>query len=744
MSERPSPDPAPESTPPVSNFTGPVGELIAQQMLQPPTRPGLVAQLDRFEVLRLLGAGGMGIVLLARDTLVNQHVAIKLIRSELVSNQGIVHRFLKEAGHLKRLQHPNVVPVAEISTRAEGPYFVMPYFERGSLAAQIRPGEPLAADQILALASPLAEGLAFAHRNGIIHRDLKPANILLAADGRACLADFGLARTVFNDSIVDVENRNLEGTAPYMSPAVARGEAEDTRCDIYSFGAVLYEMLTGHAPYKGRGTKDILNQIIAGPPRPVRTLNPRADAGLVTVTEGCLARELRDRYADMRDVAEDLQRLRKKLPPTGPRGGDSSGPAPHRRHLWLATAGGAVLLAGGAWLAGWFSGQPATRPVELPRQTNSLPNLAVVSTNPAAVSGATNPVATPPGSTPVPAPPAPVWTLTTLAGQTGVGGYVDGSSDEAEFRLPNALAVTTNGDIFLADTANFVIRHISLGGVVNTVAGIPESHGTTDGAGTEALFWATFGLAADAQGNLFVADTANDIIRKVSTTGTVTTFAGKPGHPGSTDGVGAEAGFRNPWGLTTDTNGNLYVADLSNDTIRKITPAGKVTTLAGRAGQAGSQDGSAATTARFNGPAALALDATGNLYVADSANDCIRKISLRGQVTTVAGLAGQAGSADGLGAAARFNNPQGLAVDAQGNLFVADTGNNTIRCIAPDGTVTTLVGQPGLTGATDGGGRTARLNHPTGLALDADGALLIADANNQVIRKLALITGAGP
>ena len=133
------------------------------------------------------------------------------------------------------------------------------------------------------------------------------------------MADFGLARTLFNDTIVDVESRQLEGTAPYMSPAVAAGDAEDTRCDIYSFGALLYEMLTGHPPYKGRGTKEILDQIIAGPPKPITSLNPDADRGLVAVAEGCMARELRDRYADMRDVLKDLQRIKEGKPPIGQR-----------------------------------------------------------------------------------------------------------------------------------------------------------------------------------------------------------------------------------------------------------------------------------------------------------------------------------------------------------------------------------------------------------------------------------------
>ena len=126
----------PDFGPPVSAFTGPVAELIAQRMLLPPTRPGLLALLDQYEILRVLGGGGMGIVLLARDPANNREVAVKMVRSDLVSNQNVVYRFLKEAGHLKRLRHTNVIPVQTISDRAEGPYFVMPYFEKGSLAGR--------------------------------------------------------------------------------------------------------------------------------------------------------------------------------------------------------------------------------------------------------------------------------------------------------------------------------------------------------------------------------------------------------------------------------------------------------------------------------------------------------------------------------------------------------------------------------------------------------------------------------
>ncbi len=700
--------------PPVSSFTGPIAELIAQRMLAPPPRPGLLAILDQFEILRVLGGGGMGIVLLARDSHTGREVAIKLIKSDLVANQDIVHRFLKEAGHLKRLRHTNVVPVQKISDRAEGPYFVMPYFEKGSLANRIKPGQPLDTECILDLAAQVAEGLSFAHRSGIIHRDLKPANILLTADGKACLADFGLARTLFNDTVVDVESRQWEGTAPYMSPAVAAGDAEDTRCDIYSFGALLYEMLTGHPPYQGRGTKEILDQILAGPPRPIAGLNPQADRGLVAVAEGCMARELRDRYADMRDVLKDLQRIKENKQPTGQHGlkgkvGDQLSQARRMlKVLWLPAC-----LAGMAFV-GWMLWR-GRAPVVMARP-------------------------------PIPTPAASgqsVWNITTVAGRVGVGGYADGAGNQAQFRLPNSAAVDRAGNVYMADTANNTIRKISPDGVVSTLAGSSGNHGNANGTGSEARFWAPFGIAVDRAGNIYVADTANNTIRKVTPKGLVSALAGLAGHPGSTDDTGTNARFRNPWGVAVDSLGNVFVADMSNDTIRKITPTRMVSTLAGQAGISGGVDG-AGTSAQFNHPFAIAVDGADNLYVSDSANDTVRKITPGGVVSTLAGLPGQAGSTDGSGNAARFWNPQGLAVDGKGNIYVADTGNHTIRRITPTGEVTTLAGLAATSGATDGIGKDARFNSPGGLAVDNTGNLYVADTGNHSVRKIILSASKHP
>ena len=188
--------------------------------------------------------------------------------------------------------------------------------------------------------------------------------------------------------------------------------------------------------------------------------------------------------------------------------------------------------------------------------------------------------------------------------------------------------------------------------------------------------------------------TRNDTIRKITPAGVVTTFAGTAGQSGSADGTGAAARFTNPEGTAVDGAGNVYVADTFNDTIRKITPAGVVTTLAGTAGQGGSADGTGAA-ARFAFPTGVAVDGAGNVYVADTDNDTIRKITPAGVVTTLAGTAGQSGSADGTGAAARFNSPFGLAVDGAGNIYVADEDNDAIREITPAGVVSTLAGTAG-------------------------------------------------
>jgi sugar lactone lactonase YvrE len=220
-------------------------------------------------------------------------------------------------------------------------------------------------------------------------------------------------------------------------------------------------------------------------------------------------------------------------------------------------------------------------------------------------------------------------------------------------------------------------------------------------------------------------------------------LAGLAGHPGNKDGIGTNARFRNPWGVAVDDASNVFVADMSNDTIRKITPNGMVSTLAGQAGISGSLNGFG-TSAQFNNPFAIAVDKADNIYVSDSANDTIRKITPGGVVSTLAGLPGYAGGTDGNGNDARFWNPQGLAVDDGGNIYVADTGNNTVRKITPMGGVTTLAGLAGASGTTDGIGKDARFNSPGGVAVDRTGNIYVADTNNHAVRKMAFSASEHP
>jgi serine/threonine protein kinase/sugar lactone lactonase YvrE len=700
--------------PPMSVFAGPIAELVGHRLLSPPTRPGLLASLARFEVLRVLGGGGMGVVVLARDSETGKDVAIKLIKPELVADQRIVHRFVKEAGHLQKLKHPNVVPVLEVSDRPEGPYFVMPYFERGSLAHRIRPGQPMEPDAILDIAMQVADGLAFAHRHGIIHRDLKPANILLSADGKSCLADFGLARTMFNDTILDVESGQMEGTAPYMSPGVAAGNAEDTRCDIYAFGALLYEMLTGEPPYAGRNTNDIRKQIMTGPPKSILARNPVADAGLAAVAEGAMARELRDRYADMADVLADLERIKAGKPIVGPH--DISRRAKQRpTSLWIP--GGLILIGVGLWLL-WSdatSKETVTAPPVIP-----VTNKPVTTVQPTVVTPPTVVTTVPPTPPPVVVPPNQ-WQVSILAGQPGVAGSADGAPLDARFKSPDGIAVDSAGNIYVADTGNNTIRKIARGGLVSTLAGDAAKPGRQDGNGSAARFLAPLGIAVDDAGQVYVAEFASDTIREISPEGMVSTLAGSAGDPGSADGTGDDAHFRNPWSVAVDSTGNVYVADKSNFTIRQITPTGRVSTFAG---MPGNTDGPG-SYARFNDPSAVAVDAAGNVYVADTGNNTIRKINTFGLVTTLAGTAGKSGNVDGLSTNATFSNLQSLAVGDQGNIYVLD--GNAIRKITPTGAVTTL---PHFSIQHSAFSISF---HPTGIAADGTGDLFLVDAMNDVI-----------
>lgn len=322
------------------------------------------------------------------------------------------------------------------------------------------------------------------------------------------------------------------------------------------------------------------------------------------------------------------------------------------------------------------------------------------------------------------------FTVTTLAG-SGETGNTDGSGTTAEFNQPDGVTVSSTGDVWMTDLGNHEVRHIAPDGTTTTVAGNGEA-GYVDGPKEEAQFNNPDGIATDSHGNICVADSGNNVIRKITPEGEVSTAAGT-GVPGIADGHAGEAQFNKPTGIAVDSSDNLYVADEGNNVIRKITPAGEVSTIAGTA-VPGFQDG-LASEAQFDTPHGIAIDSSNNLYVTDQGNERVRKISEEGEVTTIAGN-GTAGYSDGPAAASEINTPHGVAVDSStGEVFFADEDNNMIREIGPTGQVTTVAGT-GEASFEDGDANKAKFKKPRGLALGLNKELLVCDFENNRIRKI--------
>lgn len=319
-------------------------------------------------------------------------------------------------------------------------------------------------------------------------------------------------------------------------------------------------------------------------------------------------------------------------------------------------------------------------------------------------------------------------TVTTFAGSGLPNASEDGVGTQATFWRPEDLVADAGGNLYVVEVGASKIRKISPTGVVTTFAGniIP---GSIDGIGIKASFVGPSGLTIDVSGNLYIADTGNNKIRKISPTGVVTTVAGT-GVGGSVDGDISQASFHGPTDVAIDASGNLYVADISNNKIRKITPSGAVSTFAG-SGVEGSIDG-IGVLATLHHPSSITIDTSGNLYVSEWGSHKIRKISPLGVVTTLAG--GGIYGVDGIGSIAGFALPSGLTIDTAGNLYVADIHSNKIRKITPNGVVTTFAGT-GIAGSLDGLLATATFDRPFGVAIDNNGNIYIA--GNGKIRKIA-------
>lgn len=339
------------------------------------------------------------------------------------------------------------------------------------------------------------------------------------------------------------------------------------------------------------------------------------------------------------------------------------------------------------------------------------------------------------------------YPITTFAGSSIESGSVNGVRTNARFNSPNGIAVDSLGTIFVADEGNHVIRSILPDGTVSILAGSAGFGGATDGSAPNARFRFPKGVAMGNAGFVLVADTFNHAIRRVAPDGTVSTLAGSLGSKGTVDGTGTQARFSDPTGIAVDSSGTIYVTDRTAHTIRKVTPQGVVSTFAGLANNPGSSDGTG-SAARFDNPTGIGVDAAGNVYVSDTFNSTIRKITPAGVVTTLAGAPTQVGSTDGTATLARFRFPNGIAVDAAGFVYVADGSNAVIRKVSPSGDVLTISGLAVVRGSVDGTGINARFQTPLGIAVAGNGDLWITDVNLSnsagTIRKGTLLSAPQP
>lgn len=422
-------------------------------------------------------------------------------------------------------------------------------------------------------------------------------------------------------------------------------------------------------------------------------------------------------------------------PPAAPVGGSGGGSAGG------GASGGGSAGGGGAPVPDTLPTDPApTEPTATePTPTPDAASSPVDGATPTPAPDGATPTPTPAGATPTPTPaptatPTPALTLVTWVG-SGAAGRVNATGKAARFNLPYGVSTDAAGNAYVADALNHCIRKVTPAGVVTTLAGSGQQ-GHVDGPAGTARFNSPLDVAVQADGTLYVADTLNHCIRKITPGGIVSTLAGHPAIAYDAQGYPV---LSYPAGLAVTAGGTVYVADPGVQAIRAISPAGVVSNLAGQYWnpEGGLVDGTG-NAAFFQEPMDVALDRQGNLIVADTSNHRLRKVTPAGVVTTIAGSGALSvwggGFADGPAGTARFKRPYGVAVDAAGAIYVADKDNQRVRRLA-NGAVTTVAGT-GAAGLSDGYGPLSRLNEPVGLAVDPQGRLVVADTANHVLRRL--------
>lgn len=681
-------------------------------------------QVAGYRLDALVGRGGGGVVYRATHLHLGRTVALKLLAPELSADQDFQRRFEREARTAGALDHPHIVPVYDAGDADGVLYLAMRFVEGRDLASIIEAASGgLDLGRTCTILSQVASALDAGHAKGLVHRDVKPANILIdhiadrARPEHAYLSDFGLTRRFEGTAL---SATMVAGTPSFMAPELFRGIPATPAIDVYALGCVAYACLTGSPPYNG----DSIESVMAGHlyQEPPKITDRRADLppGVDAVLAKAIAKETADRYPSCGAFAAALRDVVYAV----------AAPAPLAQPQQAAVFQQTTV-------------PPAVVPKPAPPASAPALGLRAIKDRkrfgPAAIAAVV------------------VVALAVLA-IFGIGWLLrPGDPSAVDTRLMGnvyALAVDPAGGVYFSTTGDTRVFKLDHSGTIKTIAGTGSKGDSGDGGpAVNAQFADPRGLAVDRAGNLYISDYPSHRVRKIDSTGTIVTIAGNGTHGSTGDGGSAIlAQLQNPESLAIGPGDDLYIAETSGRRVRKIDRNGMITTVAGTGESGFSGDGGPATQAKFGSPRAIAVDDAGSLYIADAVNTRIRKIDSTGKITTIAGNGTVGNKGDGGPAiAAELNNPRSIAVDRSGNLYIADSVNHRIRKVDVNGRISTIAGS-GIRGFSgDGGPATrAQLAFPDGVVVDRDGNVYIGDYASHRVRKvdpngtITTVAGAGP
>jgi hypothetical protein len=656
----------------------------------------------------------MGRVFQAIDTETGRAVAVKILLAS-DDNLDALLRFQQEGAVLSTLRHPNIVEVygALLDGEQHTSSIIMELLEGRSLG-RILQAEHLALERVSHIAQQVASALAYAHSRGIIHRDVKPDNIMIVGNDHVKVTDFGIARILGTGATLNTATGMSIGTPLYMSPEQIEGRRVDGRTDIYSLGAVLYQMVTGRPPFEGSDPLTVAFKHVHKDPQHPSEIAADVPPEWEEIILKALAKDPSDRYQSAAAMGEAIAALGAGEPVAEPDGreedGAPSGQTESTTHVAVPTATiipstpePSTIVSSAQSDAGHASASAAivdTGPerTQKARDRRGLPRwwpaaggalILVVVAGIIVVLALHGNTSSSGGAAPTAAPGGVALTQVNQWGSAGSG--------TGEFRSPASVAVDAHGNVVVADTGNNRIQ---------ALASSTDPIGSWGSAGAElGEFDHPMAVALDRRGNIYVADTNNNRIQKLSATGQLLAAWGSQGS-GSGD-------FDHPAGIAVDGSGNIYVADTGNNRIQKLSSSGApVATW----GSQGSDPG------QFDHPTAIAVDANGDLFIADTGNNRIQELA---STSDPLGQWGKKGSGR-----LEFNGPRGVAVDASGDIYVADTGNNRIQELSPAGQSIFTAG-----GAGSGPGE---LRAPGSILVDGHGHLYVADTGNDRIQELSV------